>query len=102
MSINSGLISWSDKKLEWSDFQGSPSEFIVSDEGKYSGAATFSTVYMETQGWDGDSVKFYVPSYFDMKKSWKRKFINSDYHLNHEQRHFDITEYVARGFRESL
>ena len=39
-----------------------------------------------------------VPS----KKNWKKPTINSDYHLLHEQVHFDITRLGAENFIKQL
>ena len=51
-------------------------------------------------GWDSITVE--VNSYFDYSTSWVVKDRETPYLLNHEQRHFDISEICARKLRQSL
>lgn len=89
-----GYIHWEDRKLKWSDFQGDvpvDSEFD---------ALTHSIINLEFQG-EGILLEFNVETLFDPKKSWKRNGVDQ-YILEHEQIHFDITEYHSRLLRKKL
>ncbi len=83
------IILWdSGYKLKWDDFKGKP-------DPKFKGDALTSSGIKLTL--DNDSGKSYVEilTFFDRKKSWVKKNKNTDYLLNHEQKHFDLTEVYA-------
>lgn len=89
-----GYIQWSHQKLKWTDFQGevpANSEFD---------ALTHSIINLEFQG-EGVVLEFNVETLFDPKKSWKKDGVDA-YILEHEQIHFDITEYHSRLLRKKL
>lgn len=87
------------KRLTWSDFKGVP-------DTKHFGGAVTASGY----AFDADikvegkiiylNVGVYV--YFNKSQSWKKPSINSDYHLLHEQVHFDITRLGAESFIKEL
>lgn len=87
------------KKLTWKDFKGIP-------DTKHFGGAVTSSGY----AFDADikienkviylNVGVYV--FFTKSQSWKKPSINSDYHLLHEQLHFDITRMGAENFIREL
>ena len=86
-------------KLTWNDFKGIP------DTKHYGGAVTASGY-----AFDADikierkiiylNIGVYV--FFTKSQSWKKPSINSDYHLLHEQVHFDITRLGAENFIKQL
>ena len=87
------------KLLTWKDFKGIP------DEKHYGGAVTASGYAFDADiKMEGKiiylNIGVYV--YFLKKESWKKPVINSDYHLLHEQRHFDITRLGAENFIKQL
>lgn len=87
------------RKLTWADFQGKP------DPDHFGGAVTASGFAFHSNmeyGTSGIVVNVYVYTYFNKRDSWKKPNINSDYHLLHEQTHFDITYLHAHQFAEDL
>ncbi len=48
------------------------------------------------------NLNIWVYIFFNKRSSWKKPNINSDYHLLHEQRHFDITRISAEKFCNEL
>jgi len=103
-------------KLTWEDFQGRADSAILKKNNTLEdqliiegNKSTF--IHTETEAYcahkvsfsasyKGDTIVFEVKNYFDKRKSWKKT--NSEYILNHEQRHFDIAEVCARKFRKLL
>ncbi len=80
------------RKLTWKDFQGKP------DMLGFAGAMTASGFAFNSQmNFDGNNIELTIGvySYFTKHDSWKKANINSDYHLLHEQHHFDITRLGA-------
>lgn len=76
------------RQLTWKDFQGKP------DASSPGGAVTASGFASNSQmNYDGKTVNLDIGIYtfFTKNDSWKKANINSDYHLLHEQHHFDIT-----------
>lgn len=96
-SLNSANeIQWCEQdKLEWQDFSGEPS--------MYSPFAAVSATYIEeSHGCTEDGeFHFNVKAAFVKDKSWSTNTICNDL-LNHEQVHFDLTEYYARKMRLRL
>jgi hypothetical protein len=92
-------IIWSaDRRLNWDDFKAAPSGRAMT------GAVTHSTIKVTPKAnqWSG-RVEVEVKAIFACNKSWARKKAKeSDYLLNHEQRHFDIAELYARKIRQAL
>ena len=88
------LIDWSaSRKLTWSDFKSKP------DPSSANAALTSSTINVEF-GYNKNGLKHSITCRFDKSKSWVR--VKNDYILNHEQRHFDLTEAYARELHKEL
>jgi hypothetical protein len=78
--------------LTWKDFKGIP------DESHFGGAVTASGFAFDSEmKYDGRNINLNISIYtfFSKNDSWKKPQINSDYHLLHEQHHFDITRLGA-------
>lgn len=89
----------SDRKLTWADFKGKP------DVNHFGSAITASGfAYDADMAYDGNKIvmDFYVYTFFLKKDSWKKPYINGSYHLEHEQKHFDITYIGAMNFVNEL
>jgi len=86
------------KKLTWNDFQGRPDN--------YTGGALTASGYAFDANIISDPKTIYlniaVYTYFIKSGSWKKPEVNTDYHLLHEQRHFDITRLGAETFVDRL
>ncbi|MBO9571286.1 MAG: DUF922 domain-containing protein [Chitinophagaceae bacterium] len=88
------LIEWSaSRKLTWNDFKGSP------DPNSAMIALTNSNIKIEL-GFNEKTFEYSIRCGFHTEKSWVK--MKTDYILNHEQRHFDITEIYARILEKSL
>ncbi len=87
---------WNDnKKLTWTDFKGKP--FPNASEA----AMTASSVEFSYAAKD-NLLEWKVTAKYYPQLSWSYKSKQSDYILQHEQLHFDITELYARLFRKRL
>lgn len=87
------------RKLTWNDFQGKVSVNIPW------GAMTASGFsFNSSMNYDGKNIDITVGVYtfFTKHDSWKRPDINSLYHLEHEQHHFDITRLYAQKLVEEI
>jgi hypothetical protein len=87
------------KKLTWHDYQGKP------DMNSFAGAITSSGfAFNSHMNFDRDHINLTIGVYtfFSKKDSWKKPNINTDYHLLHEQHHFDITRIGAQKLVEEL
>jgi len=87
------------RKLSWSDFKGKP------DNNHFGGAVTASGFAFDSQmDFDGRTVSLDIGVYvfFSKNDSWKKPEINSEYHLLHEQHHFDITRLGAQKFIDAI
>jgi hypothetical protein len=88
------LIDWSPtRKLTWDDFKGAP------DPASSNAALTNSGINVEF-GMNDKKLTHSIRCRFNTEKSWGR--IKTDYILNHEQGHFDITEIHARLLHKEL
>ena len=88
-----------DRRLMWSDFQGKP------DTTSRAGAVTGSGFAFDSEmNSDGNNFDLSIGVYcfFSKHSSWKKKDINTDYHLLHEQHHFDITRIGAQKLVDAL
>lgn len=77
-----------DKKLTWTDFKGNPvaaSPAAAITESGFGYKASMQSYRNKT------SLVITVYCYFNKKKSWVKKNMDSDYALTHEQHHYDIT-----------
>ncbi len=80
------------RKLTWNDFKGKP---VMNHFGGAVTASGFAfNADMNMRGTEVN-LNIYVFTFFDKKASWKKANINSEYHLVHEQHHFDITRLSA-------
>ena len=87
------------RKLTWSDFKGKP------DENHFGGAVTASGFAFDSKmNYDGRNIYLDIEVYtfFIKNDSWKKPQINSEYHLLHEQHHFDITRMGAEKLVDEL
>ncbi len=85
--------------LTWKDFKGVP------DKNNPGGAITASGFAFNTDIKVENKVIYInvgVFTFFVKSESWKKSFIITDYHLLHEQRHFDITRLGADDFIKKL
>gem|GEM_PF-335345 len=89
---DSDTLHWNkDHKLTWDDFQGIPDTTSIGMAGTSSGFVTKSKYLTDS------TISVVVSAVFYKKKSWvKDSWYKAAYALNHEQRHFDITEVYAR------
>ena len=86
------IYYWPQQKLTWSDFQGVP------PAKHFGGAITASGIEYSSEmhyDEDGINIDLFIKCYFSKSNSWKKPDINSAYHLEHEQHHFDITYLAA-------
>lgn len=77
-----------DRKLTWVDFKGRP------DKASVAGAITESGFgyRMSMRSFNNrTSINIIVFCYFNKNKSWVKKGMKTDYALEHEQHHYDIT-----------
>ena len=90
------IIAWSDvDKLTWDFFKGKP--HVSKQE-----AITCSTIYCKYDDLDKSKLMMNIRACFIKKEAWKKEKTPSDYLLNHEQKHFDITEIFTRKLRKIL
>ncbi|MBI3253607.1 MAG: hypothetical protein HYZ56_02655, partial [Nitrosopumilales archaeon] len=105
------LIPWGENRLQFSDFQGVPDTFpddYVGDQGDDFWAFTWTTTYYnwwpqitQNQPCMYTITAFDDNAYFYKNISWVKSEHASDmYILNHEQKHFDITEIQVRKINE--
>jgi hypothetical protein len=87
------------RRLTWDDFKGKP------DYNHFGGAVT-SSGYAFNADIVMENMKLYlnvnVYTFFTKSRSWKKPNITTDYHLQHEQLHFDITRLGAENFVKEL
>lgn len=90
-------IVWTaDYKLNWSNFNGRPSN------GHHADALTSGSIFFSyTDNRDG-IYEISIIASFHPSESWVRHKKGSDYLLAHEQLHFDLTELYARKLREKV
>lgn len=87
------------KKLAWNDFQGTVPANVPW------GAMTASGFsFNSSMSNDGTNmiIDIGVYTFFTKHDSWKKPGINSLYHLEHEQHHFDITRLYAQKLVNEL
>ncbi|HNB82378.1 MAG TPA: hypothetical protein PLP14_09790, partial [Chitinophagaceae bacterium] len=108
-------ILWSiERKLEWRDFKGKRDQKVIdknhistaaSETGdssrSFSEAAAYCSHTIEFSARsNNDSIVFEIRNLFNPMASWSQT--TSTYILNHEQRHFDLAEVIARQLRKKL
>lgn len=91
------VIYWSDHgRLDWQDFQGDPRY----DHEAVSAVTSSGIVHY--RGCKNGQIIYKVRAYFEKDNSWVKDEALTEYHLAHEQLHFDITELAARRLRKAL
>ena len=87
------------KLLTWKDFKGVPDTKHFGGAVTASGYAFNADIKME-----GKVIYLNIGVYvfFLKNQSWRKPSITSDYHLLHEQRHWDITRLGAENFIKLL
>lgn len=94
--LNGKEMRWSkDYRIQWSDFQGKPDRYNYMDATTESGI-----VFSWSCDWGGFHPEVYA--IFDPVNSWVDKRNASEYLLEHERAHFDITEIHARKLRKKF
>jgi FtsZ-binding cell division protein ZapB len=97
-SVKSDTIYYSaGRKLTWADFKGKPDP--QSDATAITSSGFGYAASMES-GNGKTNIDITVYCYFSKSKSWVRT--ESNYALNHEQHHFDVTYIVTNLFIEKL
>lgn len=87
------------RPLTWNDFKGKP------DPNHSGGAVTASGFAFNSEMNFSDGtyeLVIGVYSFFTKHDSWKKPIIHADYHLLHEQHHFDITRIGAEELVHEL
>ncbi len=77
-------------RLEWSDYVGS-ADYHTPDI-----AALTASGIVSSKGCKDGFIDYEIKSCFDKTNSWVKPEAYTNYHLAHEQGHFDITELYAR------
>ena len=100
------------KQLSWSDFQGTPGVFPEKYTGEKSDFVAFTWTKLagnwkfiktDSSGCQYEITQINGVASFYITDSWaKESAKTSQYILNHEQRHFDITKIQAGGFEREL
>ncbi|MEO6683351.1 MAG: DUF922 domain-containing protein [Ginsengibacter sp.] len=80
------------RKLTWNDFQGVPD---MNHKGEAVTSSGFAFKWNAEDNGETVFINISVYCYFSKSNSWKKKMAHSDYHLRHEQHHFDITRLGA-------
>lgn len=87
------------RELTWDDFKGNP-------DMAHKGSAVTSSGF--AYSWNGENdgeilyVNISISTFFTKRNSWKKSMVHNEYHLQHEQRHFDITRLGAEMFLNEL
>lgn len=87
------------QKLTWKDFKGKPE--TGSDATAITSSGFGYTAGAKYKNGKAD-ISIIVYCYFGKQSSWVIKGKESDYALNHEQHHFDVTYIVANEFVRKL
>lgn len=91
---------WSDsKRIIWDDFKGNPDQNTNAVAITASGMSYDFTAKIEN---DVVKVDCRIGAYFYPYESWFKPSLASEYTLEHERLHFDISELMARKFRKRL
>lgn len=87
------------RKLTWHDFQGTPPA-----NASWGAMTSSGFSFNSSMNDDGNHIEITIGvfSFFTKHNSWKRPDIHSAYHLEHEQRHFDITRLGAEKLVSEL
>ena len=85
--------------LTWKDFKGIPEKNNPGGAITASGFAFNTDIKVENKV---IYINIGVFTFYLKSQSWKKPIIITDYHLLHEQRHFDITRLGAESFIKEL
>lgn len=99
MPASETIYYTSSKRLDWSDFKGKPDNNSIAAAITASGfgyKADYKSVGSRSQ------LNIAVYCYFSKKNSWVKPGKTTEYILNHEQHHFDISFLAANFFMEKL
>lgn len=88
-----------DRKLNWSDFQGKVPVGLPWGAETASGFSFHSS--MESYE-NNINISVGIYTFFTKHDSWKKPNVNSAYHLEHEQHHFDITRLSAAKLKDEI
>ncbi|MBL7941366.1 MAG: hypothetical protein JNM00_01280 [Flavobacteriales bacterium] len=88
-------LLWSGDKLSWENYRKR------AGNQQYYKAFTYSGIRFTTGERDGKSMVS-VEAFFDPNESWVHPGNMTSQLLNHEQRHFDLTEVYARKMRDAV
>lgn len=88
-----------DRSLTWADFRGTPDLNSDAAAVTASGFAYNASVRSNSKIF---RLNIFIYTFFNKRNSWKKNNIKSDYHLRHEQVHFDITRIAAENFKTML
>lgn len=90
-------VPWSENhKIKWEYFKGKPPRYNNIESAATSSGIASSVTANDTV------IHFKIECLFNEKNSWVIPKDTSIWLLNHEQRHFDITEVYARTFRKII
>lgn len=92
-------IFWQENILSWDDFKAPPSSDSPYHANTNAGMSYGWNIRQE----NGDiELQYEVLCFFNPNSSWVRPESKTEYLLQHEQLHFDITELYARKLRKKL
>lgn len=95
---DSNRIDWSSQKdLNWNNYTGVPDY-----EDGFRDAVTASAILFSTKCHPTNILEINIAAQFVKDQSWVKPVARTEYHLGHEQLHFDITELSVRKFREAI
>jgi hypothetical protein len=95
-NISNDYLYWSyEVKLTWDDFKSKP------DPKSNKTALTTAGLSIKTEQQNPKAIEVIIESRFQPSLSWC-KDKQSDYLLEHEQKHFDLVEVYARSARKTL
>ncbi len=92
------IIYWSEDPLTWDDFAG---DAKFNYRNRDIDALTSSGI-VHYRGCNNGMITYKVRAYFETKESWVKSEAKTNYHLAHEQLHFDVTELHTRKLRKLL
>src|SRR4051812_33957026 len=91
------FITWKEnQQLQWDDFTGK-----INDTSKFD-AECFAEVRYKYKFYSPQDFEFEVYANFDKNTSWRRKEMESEALLKHEQSHFDIAALFAEKLKNEF
>lgn len=87
------------RRLNWQDFQGK-----VPAEAQWGAMTASGFSFNSSMVLEGNktSINVGVYTFFTKHDSWKKPSVNSGYHLEHEQHHFDITRLYGQKLVQEI